>query len=85
MTRYHNTDGVLVPFTPEEEVAYEAEVEASKALSAGSRVVEVKAQRQAAYVNESDALFFSWQAGEKNKQDWLDARDAIKTRFPKGA
>ena len=72
-----------IAFTPAEEAAYEADIEASKALAAGSRVVEVKAQRQAAYVNESDALFFKENAGEIPAGTHAEKRLEIKTRFPK--
>ena len=83
MTRYHNIDGVQIAFTPEEEAAYEADIEASKAAAPALKAAEAIAQRQAAYVSESDPLFFSWQAGEANEQDWLDARNAVKAAHPK--
>ncbi len=34
-------------------------------------------------VREADPLFFKWQAGEGDKQDWLDKRAEVKARFQK--
>lgn len=44
----------------------------------------VSLRRRAAYVEESDSLFFEVQRGERNKQEWLDKVTEIKSRFPKG-
>lgn len=33
--------------------------------------------------DESDELFFEYEAGEISKDDWLDKRAEIKARFPK--
>jgi hypothetical protein len=43
---------------------------------------EVDAQRHAAYVAESDPLFFQYQAGEVTEQEWLNKRAEIKSRYP---
>jgi hypothetical protein len=43
---------------------------------------EVDALRHAAYVAESDPLFFQYQAGEITEQEWLDKRAEIKSRYP---
>jgi hypothetical protein len=40
-------------------------------------------KRQLAYQNESDPLFFKWQAGEATEAEWKAKRDEIKSRFPK--
>lgn len=40
-----------------------------------------KANRAAAY-KETDALFFKAQRGEVTMQEWLDAVQAVKDRFP---
>jgi hypothetical protein len=37
-------------------------------------------ERLNAYQQESDPLFFKWQAGEVTKQEWLDKRSEIKDR-----
>ena len=43
---------------------------------------EIETQRRNAYTQEADPLFFSYQRGEATEQDWLDAVQAIKDRFP---
>jgi hypothetical protein len=43
---------------------------------------EVEAQRRNAYTQEADPLFFSYQRGEATEQDWLDAVESIKARYP---
>lgn len=44
---------------------------------------EAEENRQSAYRDESDPLFFKWQRGESTEQDWLDKVQEIKDRFPK--
>lgn len=36
--------------------------------------------RKAAYANESDPIYFKWQAGEASKEDWLAKREEIRQR-----
>lgn len=43
---------------------------------------QVRLQRQAAYEQEADPLFFKAQRGEAAQQAWLDKVAEIKTRFP---
>lgn len=38
--------------------------------------------RQEAYRNESDPIFFKYQRGEAEKQEWLDKIQEIKDRYP---
>lgn len=38
--------------------------------------------RRAAYMVESDPVFFKWQRGEATEQDWLDAVAAVKAKHP---
>lgn len=38
--------------------------------------------RRVAYREESDSLFFKWQRGEIEKQEWLDKVQEIRERFP---
>jgi hypothetical protein len=38
--------------------------------------------RQAAYIAESDPVFFKWQRGEATQQQWLDKIAEIKMRYP---
>ena len=42
----------------------------------------IETQRRNAYTQETDPLFFSYQRGEVTEQEWLDAVQAIKDRFP---
>lgn len=55
-------------------------------IEAGSLVVytpeEITALRQAAYIAESDPLFFKAQRGEATQQQWLNKIAQIKTRYP---
>ena len=41
-----------------------------------------KFNRQAAYTQEADPLFFKWQAGEATKEEWEAKRKEIRQRFP---
>jgi len=43
---------------------------------------QVDAQRHAAYVAESDPLFFQWQRGEATEQQWRDKVAEIQARYP---
>ena len=52
-------------------------------LNADEATNQYKEDRRAAYASESDPVIFSWQAGETEKQVWLDARAAVKTANPK--
>ena len=38
--------------------------------------------RQAAYTQEADPLFFKWQAGEATKEEWEAKRAEIRERYP---
>jgi len=40
------------------------------------------AERRLAYRDFSDSIFFEWQRGDATEQDWLDAVQAVKDRFP---
>jgi len=42
----------------------------------------VQAERQAAYVAESDPVFFRWQRGQATEQDWLDAVASVNAAHP---
>jgi hypothetical protein len=42
----------------------------------------VESNRQAAYTQEADPLFFKWQAGEGTEQEWLAKREEIRSRYP---
>ena len=43
---------------------------------------EVDSLRHAAYVAESDPLFFQWQRGEATEQAWRDKVAEIQARYP---
>lgn len=43
---------------------------------------EVENQRKAAYQQEADPLFFSYQRGETTEQEWLDKVTEIKLAYP---
>jgi hypothetical protein len=42
----------------------------------------VEKARQAAYVTDSDPLFFEWQRGDATEQQWRDAVQAVKDAYP---
>jgi len=42
----------------------------------------IETQRRNAYTQEADPLFFSYQRGEVTEQEWLDAVDSIRARYP---
>lgn len=42
-----------------------------------------QANRKAAYIAESDPLFFKYQRGEATEQEWLNKVAEIKATFPK--
>jgi hypothetical protein len=44
--------------------------------------IDYSALRRAAYVAESDPLFFMSQRGEATQQEWLDKVAEIKARWP---
>ena len=46
-------------------------------------IAEAVESRRQAYRAESDAIYFLWQRGEATEQDWFDAVQAIKDRYPK--
>lgn len=43
---------------------------------------DYNALRKAAYVAESDPIFFMWQRGEATQQQWLDKIAEIQARWP---
>jgi hypothetical protein len=83
MPRYHNINGDKVQFTAEEEAARDAEEKAWADGAATRELEAIQGNRRAAYREEADHLFFSWQAGESTEQDWLGARNAVKAAHPK--
>jgi hypothetical protein len=70
----------------EDERAIPSEEEIANGLSLlkyRQKLKAVESQRQHAYMQTSDPLFFKWQRGLVEKQEWLDSIKKIKARFPK--
>lgn len=42
----------------------------------------IEALRKAAYAVESDPVFFQYQRGDATEQEWLDAVEAVKAKYP---
>ena len=61
----------VTPLSPDELVQNRAE-----------RTEQVRMQRQRAYEDEADPLFFQWQRGEIEQQVYLDKVEEIRARFP---
>ena len=59
-----------------------AQHEIDKQADEQRQPAETDAQRHAAYVAESDPLFFKWQRGEGTEQAWLDKIAEIQARYP---
>lgn len=60
-------------------------IELSEEEIAGLKAAQaetIRLQRAEAYRTESDPIFFKWQRGETNEQEWLDKITEIKARFP---
>jgi len=62
----------------------DAEIEAEVARLTALEPARIATEnRRAAYISESDPLFFKWQAGEATQAEWQAKRSEIKARFPK--
>lgn len=44
---------------------------------------QIASKRKLAFEDESDPIFFKWKRGEASEQDWLDAVEMVRTRYPK--
>lgn len=51
-------------------------------LSVEMQNIYISKQRHAAYIKESDPLFFKYQRGDGTQQEWLDKIAEIKARYP---
>jgi len=61
----------------------QAELDAQwPAVQQARQQAQVDALRHAAYVAESDPLFFQWQRGEATEQAWRDKVAEIQARYP---
>jgi hypothetical protein len=63
-----------------DEAAVAAEIQRLQPIKA---VEQAERNRQAAYIAESDPLFFKAQRGEATMNEWQAKVAEIKTRFPK--
>lgn len=61
-----------------------AELQKLVPLTQEELLAQAKANRAAAYREESDPLFFKAQRGEATMDDWLAKVAEIKARFPEG-
>ena len=83
MPRYHNINGENVQFTPEEEIARDAEEQAWADGTAARAAERVQVSRRAAYQLESDPFFYEEQRGEVPAGTHAAKVAEIKARFPK--
>ena len=61
----------------------ESELESAYTAAIAEMALEQSKQNRAvAYRNESDPLFFKYQAGEVTKEEWLAKRGEIRVRYP---
>lgn len=74
-----NVEWVLPNTAPVTDAEIQAEFDRLVALEP---MKLVKAKRQAAYIAESDALFFKAQRNETSMSDWLAKIEEIKNRYP---
>ena len=44
--------------------------------------MSISDQRQRAFQQDADPLFFKWQRGEATEQEWLDKVQQIRERYP---
>jgi hypothetical protein len=90
MTRHHNINGNIVPFTAEEEAARDAEELAI--AEAQAKIVPTPAyvsQRKSAYPSIGDQLDMLWHSIDQNPAlksqyfDFYEAIKAVKVKHPK--
>ena len=85
------TAGFAISGEPAEIIVWENEAKQptnaaiAKAAPKGAymrEVATVESNRKTAYANESDPLFFQWQAGEGTEEAWKAKRAEIEARYP---
>ena len=90
MSRHHNINGNIVPFTAEEEAARDAEELA--VAEAQAKIVPTPAhvsQRASAYPKIGDQLDMLWHSIDRDGElkskyyDFYEAIKAVKVKFPK--
>jgi hypothetical protein len=57
-------------------------IKVDQAQAQAQKKAEQEALRQAAYIAESDPLFFKYQRDDATKEEWLAKIDEIKARYP---
>jgi hypothetical protein len=57
-------------------------IKVDQAKAQAQKKAEQEALRQAAYIAESDPLFFKYQRDDATKEEWLAKIDEIKARYP---
>ena len=90
MTRHHNINGNIVPFTAEEEAARDAEeLVVAKAQAKIIPTPAYVSQRKSAYPNIGDQLDMLWHSIDQNPAlksqyfDFYETVKAVKVKFPK--
>ena len=90
MTRHHNINGNIVPFTAEEEAARDAEeLVVAKAQAKIIPTPAYVSQRKSAYPSIGDQLDMLWHSIDQNPAlksqyfDFYEAIKAVKVKFPK--
>jgi hypothetical protein len=73
------TDATQIIWHDDTEPVTQAELDAKMAEP---DLREIKAQRAAAYRNESDPLLFKAQRGEATMEEWQAAVEEIRARYP---
>ncbi len=69
-------------FDETEKPTYQEIVDAWETISVEIENDKIEKLRIKAYQLESDPLFFKYQRGEAEKQEWLDKVEEIKERYP---
>ena len=57
-------------------------IKVDAAKVAEKQLAQAESNRQSAYTQEADPLFFKYQRGEATEQDWLDKIEEIRARHP---
>ena len=73
----------VIELTPEEIAQAQAQAQQAAQAEAQWKIDNAAQLRQSAYREESDPLFFKWQAGETTQAEWQAKRNEIKARYPK--
>lgn len=83
MARFHSTDRGDIPFTAEEEAAWDAKVAISDAQQAEEARLMYKTYRAAEYPSMLDYLDGIVKGDQAQIQAYIDACLAVKEKYPK--